>query len=69
MTARHITDRNLAIARVVEEVAAAKDCSMTQVAINWVRQQDQQINVRFGVQFFAAIAAHGHQGKVVGHGS
>ena len=43
MTARHITERNLAIARVVEEVAAAKGCSMTQVAINWVRQQDQQM--------------------------
>jgi diketogulonate reductase-like aldo/keto reductase len=55
MTARHITDRNLAIARVVEAVAAAKGCSMTQVAINWVRQQDQQLIPVVGARTLAQI--------------
>ncbi len=55
MTARHITDRNLAIARVVEEVAAAKGCSMTQVAINWVRQQDQQMIPIVGARTLAQL--------------
>lgn len=55
MTARHITDRNLAIARVVEEVAAAKGCSMTQVAINWVRQQDQQMIPVVGARTLAQL--------------
>ncbi len=43
MSARRITERNLAIARLVDEIATEKGCSMTQVAINWARQQDQQI--------------------------
>lgn len=43
MSARRITERNLAIARLVEEIAKEKGCTMTQVAINWARQQDQQI--------------------------
>jgi aryl-alcohol dehydrogenase-like predicted oxidoreductase len=55
MTARHITARNLAIARVVEEVAAAKGCSMTQVAINWVRQQDQQMIPIVGARTLAQL--------------
>jgi aryl-alcohol dehydrogenase-like predicted oxidoreductase len=55
MTARHITDRNLAIARVVDEVAAAKGCSMTQVAINWVRQQDQQMIPVVGARTLAQM--------------
>jgi aryl-alcohol dehydrogenase-like predicted oxidoreductase len=55
MTARHITDRNLAIARVVEEVAAAKGCSMTQVAINWARQQAQQMIPIIGARTVAQI--------------
>jgi len=55
MTARHITDRNLGIARVVEEIADAKGCSMTQVAINWVRQQDQQMIPIVGARTLAQI--------------
>jgi len=55
MTARHITERNLAIARVVEEVAAAKGCSMTQVAINWVRQQDPQMIPVVGARTLAQL--------------
>ena len=55
MTARHITDRNLAIAQVVEEVASAKGCSMTQVAINWVRQQDQQMIPILGARTLAQL--------------
>jgi aryl-alcohol dehydrogenase-like predicted oxidoreductase len=55
MTARHITARNLAIARVVEEVAAAKGCSMTQVAINWVRQQHQQMIPIVGARTLAQL--------------
>jgi len=43
MAARRITERNLAIARRVEEIATEKGCTMTQVAINWARQQGQQM--------------------------
>ncbi len=43
MAARRITERNLAIARAVEEIAKEKGCTMTQVAINWARQQGQQM--------------------------
>jgi len=43
MAARRISERNLAIARLVEEIAKEKGCTMTQVAINWARQQGQQM--------------------------
>ena len=43
MTARRISERNLAIARLVETIANEKGCTMTQVAINWARQQGQQM--------------------------
>jgi aryl-alcohol dehydrogenase-like predicted oxidoreductase len=55
MTARHVTDRNLAIAREVEAVAAARGCSMTQVAIDWVRQQDQQMIPIIGARTVAQL--------------
>lgn len=42
MAARRVTERNLAIARVLEEVAQERGLTMTQAAINWARQRGQQ---------------------------
>jgi len=43
MAARRVTPRNLEIAALVETIAKEKGCSMTQVAINWTRQQGPQM--------------------------
>lgn len=37
---RRLTEKNLDIARLVEQVAGEKGCTASQVAINWVRQRD-----------------------------
>ncbi len=34
------SDRNLAIAKVVDQVAQKIGCSSAQIALNWLRQQD-----------------------------
>ena len=38
-----LSERNIAIARLVKKIAESKACSSTQVAINWVRQSGQQM--------------------------
>lgn len=43
VTGYRLTDKNIAIARLVDEIADARGCSSTQVAINWARQQHQQM--------------------------
>jgi aryl-alcohol dehydrogenase-like predicted oxidoreductase len=43
VTGHRLTERNLAVARLVQSIADSKGCSSTQVAINWVRQRGQQM--------------------------
>lgn len=43
MMAHRLTERNIAIARLVQEIAQKKGCTPTQVAINWTRQSGQQM--------------------------
>ncbi|MFO1352806.1 MAG: aldo/keto reductase [Gammaproteobacteria bacterium] len=43
MTAHRLTERNLAIARLVHTIAEEKSCTPTQVAINWTRQRGQRM--------------------------
>ena len=40
---KRLSERNFAIAKVVQDVADARDVSPAQVAINWVRQQSNQV--------------------------
>lgn len=43
VTDYRLTERNLAIARLVQTIADEKGCTATQVAINWTRQRGQQM--------------------------
>jgi len=43
VTGHRLTEKNLEIARTVDAIADRKGCSSSQVALNWARQQHQQM--------------------------
>jgi aryl-alcohol dehydrogenase-like predicted oxidoreductase len=53
--AMRLSDRNLAIARTVDAIADELGKSSTQVAINWLRQRDQQVIPIVGARTLAQI--------------